>query len=797
MFYHLKIFLRSLRRNRTYTAINIAGLAVSLAAVIIIALWVDNELNFNRWYNNTDRLYVTGITSSYSTVLNSSEPLFKMIQSEFPEVKRVSHFSNDKDVILFAREDDMVGFNVPGAWVDSTIFEMLDVKFIRGSAQSAFHSAFPILISEGLAKKLFGKEDPIGKTLRVNRFTELCQVTGIFRKQPKNSSFQFQWLMPFAVNAKHNADKGWNPENDWNTTYFTCCVELYPKVDVTALSNKLKDIENKRSVRNRDVFLYPISQLYLYGEFVDGKPVAGQRVGEIKKLSFIGLIILLISCINFINLATARSEKRMVEMGVRKTFGAKRIHLIWQMMRESAILIVSSLVLALMAVCITLPFFNRLWDIDLSVHLWNIRHLCGILLVGIVCTVLSGIYPAIYISAFNPLDIMKKLKSRSSTGVSWMRRGLVMFQFAVSFVLICVTIAVFLQIRLGQNRPLGYNKEHLLRVSGVSGISSPSAIRNELAKSPLVMATAFANSPLVYSGNVSTGFQWQGKSTDVDPATVHRYLITPGYLETIGFTLLEGRDFYEGSGNDARSVIINKTLADMIGFEDRINREIWQGERESRYTLVFTIIGVIDDYICDDLYREKSAPMMFQKESRESSYYLYVRFNSNADIGSTLKLAQNTLSQFPTDKPLEYAFMDDAVNRLFDGQRQEGFLVMLFSALAILISCLGLFGLITYIAETKAKEIGIRKILGASVGNLVMMLTKEFLILVTVSALIAFPLAYWWIEQMLQDYGYRISVGWELFAMTFFVTMVLTLLTVGFQVIKAATENPVKAIKSE
>lgn len=480
-------------------------------------------------------------------------------------------------------------------------------------------------------------------------------------------------------------------------------------------------------------------------------------------------------------------------MGVRKVFGAKRINLVWQLMLESVILVASSLVLAIMTMMLVLPVFNQLWNIDLSVHLLDVRQLCLILLVGVICTIMSGLYPAFYISAFNPLDIMKKLKNRTSNSAAWIRRGLVMFQFAASFVLICVTIAVFLQIRHGQCRPLGFDKNHLLRVSGINGIDQ-SVIRNELAKSVLVKEIGFANDPLLKIGSESNGFQWQGKSPNINPF-IHRSQVSPDYIETIGFKLLDGRNFYEGSETDTRSVIINKTLADMMGDEGRINGELWHGNRSER-SLVYTVVGIIEDYVCDDLYKAKSEPLMLHKNMR-SAYYLYVRFDSQVNVGSALNVVQGTLSQFPTSRPLDYVFVDDLVNRMFDGQRQEGFLVALFGIVSILISCLGLFGLVTYIAESKTKEIGIRKILGASVGNLVVMLTKEFLLLVTISAVIAFPLAYWWIDNMLQDYEYRISIGWGIFALAMLLTMALTLFTVGWQARKAATANPVNAIKSE
>jgi len=791
--FNLKIIIRNLFRNGIYSGINVTGLAVSLSAVIIIALWVENEITFDRWYSNTDSLFLTGISDEDETILNGSEPLFKMLQTTYPEVKRVSHFMNDKDVILYTQDDEMNGFNDLGAWVDSTIFEMLDVKFIRGSAQVAFKPAFSIVLSEGLAKKLFGDKDPIGQTLRVNNFTEAHQVTGIFREQPKNTSFRFQWLMPFAVNAKRHADAGWNPENDWNTYYFKCWVQLNPNADVIALNEKLKEIGNERM--ESDIFLYPVSRHYFYGEFEDGIPVASKRVRDIRELSLIALIILLIACINFTNLATARSEKRMMEMGVRKTFGAKRGHLIGQLMRESTLLTVASLALALLILWTSMPLFDRLWNLDLSVNMFNIRHLCGILIVGIICTVLSGIYPAFYVSAYHPNDILKKLKNRTSNSTTWIRRGLVMFQFAASFVLICMTIALFLQIRLGQHRPLGYDKAHLLRVSGVGRIANQFPVRDELDKSAFITKTALADDPLVISGNAGSGYQWQGKTTDNTPM-INRSYVTPGYIETVGFKLLEGRDFYEGSEVDARSVIINKAFADMMGDEGKINNELWVGDREN--AIIYTIVGIIDDPICDDVYRTQGVPRMWYKQiGQRVLNCLYVRFDAKTDIANSLKIVQSTLSMFPTDTPLEYAFVDDLVNRMFESQRQQGFMVALFSILSVLISCLGLFGLVTYIAESKTKEIGIRKILGASTGDLVRMLTKEFLILVTLSSFVAFPLAYWWINLMLQGYGYRITVGWELYVITMLITLLLTLFTVGWKARKAATSNPANAVKTE
>jgi len=792
--YNYKIAFRNIYRSGLYSVINLIGLAISLTAVIIIALWVENELTFNRWYSKTDNLYVSGVSGN-DILLKGSEPLVKVLQTEFPEVKSISHFLND-DATLSTTEDNISAFNESGAFVDETIFSMLDIKLVRGDAQSVFQSAFPIILSEDLAKKIFGNVDPIGKMLKRNNYSEHFEVTSVFKNQPKNSSFQFQWLIPFTVLAKHNANNGWNPENDWYTTWFQCCVELQPNVDIAILNEKLKTIEKeRRNGSTREIFLYPVSQLHLYGEFADGIPIAGKRVREIKELSVIAFIILLIACINFVNLSTARSEKRMLEMGVRKTFGAKRKQLIWLLMRESAILVSSSLVLALLIIMLALPSFNRLWNIDLSVHLWDIRHLCGILLIGVVSTILSGVYPAFYLSAFHPNDILKKLKNRSAFGIASIRKGLVIFQFATACVLICVTIAVFLQIRHGQNRPLGFDKECLLRISPINEIASRFPIKEELEKNVLITATATSFDPLLSFGSTGTGFHWQGQQHDMNP-TVNRSYVSPRYLETVGLKLLEGRDFYDGNEVDTRSVIINKTLAGMMGDEGAINHELWQGDREN--ATVYTIVGIFDDYIFGDIYRSMSEPLMLLKGSeRPAMNNLFVRFNSASDVGIVLQMLQNTLSQYATEEALTYSFVDDMVNSLFDSQKQESMLIALFSILSIVVSCLGLFGLVTYIAESKTKEIGIRKILGANAKNLVWMLTKEFLTLVSISAIIAFPLAYYWINLWLQDYGYRISIGWEIFVMTMLITIAMTTLTIGWRAWKAVTANPVDSLKVE
>jgi ABC-type antimicrobial peptide transport system permease subunit len=392
--------------------------------------------------------------------------------------------------------------------------------------------------------------------------------------------------------------------------------------------------------------------------------------------------------------------------------------------------------------------------------------------------------------------MVKRLKNKSSVYAVWIRKCLVIFQFSVSFVLICVTIIVFQQIRYGQFRPLGYVKENLLRISNINSIDRQFPIKEQIEKIPLVKKTAFANDPLVNSGNSGSGYQWKDKKTELNP-TINRSYVTPGYIETIGLKMLDGRDFYEGNETDNRSVIINKTLADLMGEEGKINGELWVGNRTN--TIIYKIVGIFDDYISDDIYRKKNDPMILYKEmlSGKLPYCFYIRFDSNAEKEHCIKLVKNTLSQFEIDQLIEYDFVDDLVNGLFENQNKYFFLVELFSSIAILISCLGLLGLVSFVAKTKTKEIGIRKIHGATVIKIVWMLIYEFLILVIISTLLAFPFAYYLIYNILQEFEYCISISPGVFFISMIITVVLSFVTLGFKAWNAALMNPIVSLKVE
>ena len=789
-FYNLIITIRTLYRNGIYSFVNVVGLAVSITVVIIIALWVENELTFDRWYSNADNIYLAGVKSKNSAMIRSSGPIVEVLGIEFPEIKRVGRYNKTWGVALFYENENTNGFFDEGAYVDSTILTMLDVKLLQGSIQSVFNSAHPIIICETMSQKMFGDENPMFKTIRISGHKGIYEVTGIFKDMPQNSSFNFNWAIPFEVIIK----EGRNDYYAWHTIWIDALVELHQNVDIKDFNEKIKNIEKERSEGNNEVFLYPITKKYLYGEFVDGNPIPSKKITTIKELLFIGLLIVIIACFNFINLATARSEKRIMEMGIRKTFGAKRLNLITQLISESAVMTVASLLLAIVITVYVLPLFNIFLKTELTLNILGIRHIIGIITIGTGCTLFSGIYPAYFISSFNPNDNLKKLKNRASSVAGRMRKILIVLQFAASFILICITLALFLQIMHSQNRQMGYEKENLLRVGRLDNetMQKKVVIKEELINCELIEQISFGQDNMIFIGSRSSGFNWKGIEPDVNPA-IYRSYVSPDFIETVGFQLLEGRDFYEADNTDRNSVIINKTLANILGDEGVINSTIWLGaEKTDFYT--YNIIGIIDDFVFNDFNNAETKPAMLHKTIDILDFYLYVRFKPDADIVSGLEYVKEIMSKFPTNFPLEYIFIEDDINHYFDQQRQSGIMVALFSILSVLISCLGLFGLVTYIAETKTKEIGIRKVFGAKITTILMMLTKEFFILSAISSLISIPLAYYLINRILEEYSYRISVGWEIFTLVLLLTLLLTILTVGIKALKTAMRNPAEVL---
>lgn len=775
--------------NKTYSILNILGLAVGITFAVLILLWVENEVKFNRTFSKSDRIYQLGQNQKYGddirTFFVSSNPIALSLATEFPGVNSIFRYQG-KTTSLFKKENDTDAFYEAGAYADSSFFSMLDVELLKGNLHTLFDHSRPLVISEKMAAKFFAKEDPIGKVLQVDN-GDLYQVTGVFKSLPENSSFDVQWILPFRILFEKY---GYDLEQAWGQNWFCCYVELAPDANVEAINKRLHGLlkEKGKGDSNTELFIYPNSKLHLYGNFEDGKPTGEGYIRVVKLFFITAMIILLIACINFMNLSTARSEKRAMEVGVRKTFGAKHFTLVMQFMKESAIITFLSLFLSLFLVWLLLPYFNLLINSNLSVDILKWDHQLAFWGIGLFCTFFAGSYPSFYLSSFNPIVTLKKMKSAAGSAV-WIRKGLIVFQFTISFVLICATIIIFQQIRYAQNRPMGFNKEHVISIEATDQIKrNYQVIKNELVQTGFVENAALSSQGILTIYNNGGGYNWQGKDSNVDPL-VSFVTISENLFETLDLKLIAGRDFYEQDTLDNK-VIINENLAKLMGEEGRV------GGILERSGSKVEIIGIVNDFVFNDIYNMKGEPVVFARLT-ENAAHLFVRLKSNDNPSESLSRVEAVIKGFNAEYPFVYTFMEDNFDNMFKREKQQGILAVLFSALAIFISCLGLFGLSAFSAEQRTKEIGIRKVLGANVIQLTGLLVKSFLGLICISFVIGLPIAWLYIHQWLKNYAYHVDLSWMLFVGVILLISFIALLTVGFQSVKAARANPVKSIKVE
>jgi len=759
-------------------------------------LWVESHVNFNKELPKLKNLYVVAQNQRYGDNIKTFSvamgPLAETLNKEFPEVK--CNTRESESFSLFTTEENLPPMAENGFYADSTIFSMLDVAFITGTPQTAFNEAFSIVISETMAKKHFGEKNPIGQIL-IKIDERSYQVTGVFKDLPKNISYSFDWVIPFRVLERDFDEKGWVDVDNWRTCWLTCLVELHPDVDVEALNLKLNKLVYEKTGHENaaELFLYPLSKTHLYGVwyFKDGKPTGEGLITKVRLFFWIGMIILIIACINFMNLSTARSEKRTMEVGIRKTFGGSRWRLIGQFMGESAVITFTSLLIAILLINLCLPAFNSLINGNYEFNFTNPYHSLGLLSIGIICTLFSGSYPAFYLSSFAPIKTLKKLKNTGNNSVVYIRKGLFVFQFVISFVLICATMVIYLQIRHAQNRPLGFEKENLIMFSTSNEINqSQEIVINELQQTGVVENAGFASNSIFACWNNGGSYNWQGKEPDFDVLVTNLH-VSPGFIETAGMTFKDGKgfnDFIDFEKEAKPQIIINQAFADIMGEGGEVGhliRSNWDENTE--------IIGIVNDFVYNNLYQTTPGPLVFYPWYQDG--YLYVRLNPNVDTQDAIAKVQETLHKFSPNFPFEPQFMTNMFDNKFSNERFVGKLASLFAVLAIIISCLGLLGLSTFSAEQRTREIGIRKVFGATVPKIVKLLGYNFIILIALSFIIAIPLAWWATTQWLKSYPYHITISWWIFAACGVLVILIAILTVSVQSIKAALTDPVKTIK--
>jgi len=784
---YIKTTLRSLLKNRSYSFLNIAGLAIGISCASLIFLWVQDEMTFNHNYAKRDVLYKVYENQTYngktSTFFGTPGPMWKAMKAEIPGIKNTARITGDGDNALFGLGDKAI--TEKGNWADPEIFSMLQLPFAKGSATNAFAQLKSVVISEKLAKKFFGEADPMGKLIKLNN-AENYTITGVFKDLPQNSTYQFQWLIPMA-NIDHK--QPWM--NIWGANWCRTIVELEPNANLTAINQKLNHyIASKTKATNTtQCFLFAMNDWNLHNNFTEGK-MDGGRIQYVKTFSFIAWIILLIACINFMNLSTARSEQRAKEVGVRKVMGAGKGKLVGQFIGEAVIMSFISVLVAVGLIYLALPSFNNLVQKELSVDIFDPLHLMYLIAISLVTGLLAGSYPAFYLSSFNPVSVLKNIKIKSSAGSGFIRQSLVVIQFSASIILIIGTVIIYQQIQHVKNRSIGYNKNNLVYIQ----LQDKQAdhfipVYNDLMRSGIVANAALSDNKVLQIGSNNDNYAWDGKDASKNPL-ISWQNVSSQFISTMGFKLAAGHDFNNDARIDSNNVIINEAFAKQMGKEGRVGGILREGG-----TRPLTVIGILKDYLYNDMYGTAAPLVLYNHPS--GTGILTIRFKSGVDIQEALSKAGAIVKADYPGYPFEYQFIDDDFNHLFKIETLTGTLAGVFASLAIFISCLGLFGLAAYTAERRIKEIGIRKVLGASVSGLAGLLSKDFLKLVIVSCLLAFPVALLGVNKWLQSYQYRINIHWWVFAVAGITALLIALATVSFQAVKAALRNPVKSLRSE
>lgn len=780
---YLKTAMRILRKNKGFSLLNLVGLSLGMACAVLILFWVYDEMSYNKFHRNYNQLYQVLENQTYEgktyTFSALPGPFAPAIKSELPEIKYAAR-SDWGTNALFTLGDKSI--YEKGFHVDPDYLRMFSFELKKGKPE-ILNDPTSLIITEEMAQKFFGSEDAVGKTLKVNN-DKIFTVKGIVQTPPNSSSIKFSWLTAYQPYEERNE---WLRE--WGNNGILTYVQLKEGADPKLVNKKLHNfISSKDTTAVAKPFLLAMNDWRLRSRFEEGK-YAGGRIEYVRLFSIIALLIIIIACINFMNLATARSEQRAREVGVRKVMGAGKGMLVRQFMSESLVMSFVAMLLAALIVAAVLGPFNTLVEKQMEFSFSNPVISIGLPLLALVCGLLAGSYPSFYLSSFNPISIFKGMRAGRSSSVIVVRKVLVIAQFVISIVLIISTIIVYQQIQHVKGRQLGYTKENVVVVPLTGKMNERfETIRNELVATGSIRNAAKSNSRVLDLSSSSQNFSWQGKDPSMTVLITTEW-VSPQYLSTMQMKLKSGRDFSENAAQDSLNVIINETFAKIIGKEDPV------GEILQRDGSPLRIIGVVKDFLFNDMYKKPDPVVLFCEPLATNRMLVSIKQGQNNQ--RALADIENVLSKHNPGYPFEYRFMDDEFNKLFTSEMMIGKLSRLFAILTIVISCLGLFGLAAYTAERRTKEIGIRKVLGATLPNVVGLLSKDFLRLVAIAALFAFPLAWWVMHQWLEDFAYRISINWWVFAIAGMLAVIIALCTVSFQAVKAGLANPVKSLRTE
>jgi ABC-type antimicrobial peptide transport system permease subunit len=795
---YFKIAFRNLTKNKVYSFINISGLAIGMAATMLIGLWISDELNYNNHFENKETIAIL----FQEQTLNGDIETDSAIPRPLEFALRENYADNFKHIIMSSWEQPRylkygdTNIYTLGNAMQEGITEMLELIIIDG-VRDGLKEKNSIMLSETTAKQLFGSEAAVGKIIKVNNAEDLM-VTAVYKDIPQNNSFSdMEYIIPWKHYITTQAWLEWS-KDVWDNNSFQLFVQINENTSMEAISKKIKDIKKKADPEmvqyNPNLFLFPMKDWHLRSEFENGIQTGG-RIENVWLFGVIGIFILLLACINFVNLSTARSEKRAMEVGIRKSIGSQRSQLIFQFLSESFLIVFISFVLAAGIVLLFLNGFNNLASKSIvfpwtSISFW----LLSIVFI-IITSFLAGSYPALYLSSFNPVTVLKG-SFKSGRYSSLPRKILVVTQFTVSIALIIGTLVVMNQIQFSKDRPSGYEKEGLVQIPVMSSefIGKADLMRNQFIASGGVVEMATTSGPTTQVWSNRSGYNWEGKPAGFQEDLAYTE-VSYEFVEALGAKIVDGRSFSRDFPSDSVGVILNTTAVKYMGIQDPVGKYITDSNTEDPNEPL-KIIGVIDDIIMQSPYSPvKQSMYVFDSYGNESFYNL--RLNPEKSTSENLALIEAVFKQNFPNTPFDYQFVDEEYGKKFNSEERIASLSRVFTVLAIFISCLGLFGLESFVAEQRTKEIGVRKVLGASISQLWLLLSKDFILLVIIALFIASPIAYYVMGQWLQKFSYRSSIGWDVFAIACSGAILITLITVSFQALKAATSNPVKSLRTE
>lgn len=802
---YLKVALRNLWKNKGFTVINIAGLAAGIAVCLLIVLYVTDELSYDKYNEKADRIYRLDadifFNNTQATFSESPDPLAPALVRDYPQVEQMVRFNYQGDILV--KKDNQNVQDHHAVFADSTFFKVFTIPMIAGDPATALNEPTAIVIDETTARKYFNSTNVIGKTLIVDNNTN-CKITGVIKDIPKQSHFHFSFIRP-----KGQGNDQWLSNNAHSYILAKPGVsqqQLQGYVDATInnylakqlqemLHASLTDLEKKGN--HFKYHLMPLTDIHMHSD-KSYEFEANGNMSYVYIFSVIAVFILLIACINFMNLSTARSANRAKEVGIRKVSGSLRINLVTQFLTESVLLSFFALIIAILIAIVLMPLFNQLAAKDMSVgtlfSTWLFPLMIGlILLVGCI----AGSYPAFYLSSFQPIEV---LKGKVATGFKsrWLRSGLVVFQFSVSIILIIGTIVIYNQLHYIQNRKLGYNREQVLILHNAYNLGDKvKTFKNEMLRLPGVSKVT-VNGSMPTAGDFDNDGWFRDPTFDATRAVIFtNFHVDEDYIPTLGMELQTGRNFSKDYPTDSTGLVLNETAIKLLGFKDPVGEKLYRpsfdNDGNPTGAIEYHIIGVVKDFNFSSLHNTIT-PLLIQMDNYAGNIALKM---NTANMPSLISNIENKWKDMAPGQPFDYSFMDDDFNNIYTAEQQTGKLFITFAIFAIFIGCLGLFGLVTYAAEQRTKEIGIRKVLGASVKGIVTMLSKDFAKLVLIAAVIAFPIAWLAMNKWLQSFSYRINISWWIFAIAGITALLMALVTISFQAIKAAIANPVKSLRAE